>query len=172
MGRFCGNVRRYRSTGDPRAISGQFGLPSPHPKIPSPRGRVLAANAGGLPGILGVLGGQKRVVSTPVRNFCGFNSGAAAGPILVEHREVARPRCRVAAGHRPALYAASEIDNARSAGISRANANRTFGFCIVASSFKFRHNARLEYTAMSGDHLVEDEESPLPRIRKVASALD
>ena len=80
-------------------------------------------------GNFGSLGGQKRIVSTPVRNYCGFNS-------------------------------------------SRANATRTFGFCTVASSFKFRHNARLECTAMSGDHLVEDGESPLPRIRKVAPALD
>jgi hypothetical protein len=64
--------------------------------------------------------------------------------------------------------AASEIDNAKSAGTSRANANRAFGFCIIASSFKDRHNAGLECTTISGDHLVGDEESPLPQMRKGA----
>jgi hypothetical protein len=64
--------------------------------------------------------------------------------------------------------AASEIDNARSAGTSRANANRAFGVCIIASFFGYWHNAGLECTTISGDHLAEDEESPLPQIRKVA----
>jgi hypothetical protein len=64
--------------------------------------------------------------------------------------------------------AASEIDNAKSAGTSRANANRAFGVCIIASFFGYRHNARSECTTISGDHLAEDEESPLPQMRKVA----
>jgi hypothetical protein len=64
--------------------------------------------------------------------------------------------------------AAAEIDNARSAGTSRANANRAFGVCIIASFFGYRHNARLECTTISGDHLAKDEESPLPQMRKIA----
>jgi hypothetical protein len=38
--------------------------------------------------------------------------------------------------------------------------------------FEYRHNARLGCTTISGDHLVEEEESPLPQMRKVAPALD
>jgi len=65
--------------------------------------------------------------------------------------------------------AASEIDNAKSPGTSRANANRAFVVCIIASSFLgYRHNARLECTTISGDHLAEGEESPLSQMRKVA----
>ena len=56
--------------------------------------------------------------------------------------------------------AASEIDNAKSAGTSRANANRAFGFCIIASFLRYRHNARSECTTISGDYLGEDEDSP------------
>ena len=37
--------------------------------------------------------------------------------------------------------------------------------------FKYRHNAGLECTTTSGDHLVEDEESPLLQMRKVAREL-
>jgi hypothetical protein len=59
--------------------------------------------------------------------------------------------------------AASEIDNASSAGTSRANEKRTFGICIIASFLECRKNAWLERTTISGDYLGEDEESPLPK---------
>ena len=59
--------------------------------------------------------------------------------------------------------AASETDNEKSAGTSRANANRAFEFCIIASFLRNRHDARLECTTISGDHLGDDEESPLPK---------
>ena len=59
--------------------------------------------------------------------------------------------------------AASEIDNASSAGTSRANAKRTLGICIIASFLRYGNNAWLERAPISGDHLGEDAETPLPK---------
>jgi hypothetical protein len=81
IGRFCGDFRRYRSTlsvsGDPCGLSGRF-LASRLciQKFRSPRHgfdgqcRPAAGNCGSL-------GGQKPVVSSPVRNYCGFNPRAS-----------------------------------------------------------------------------------------------
>jgi hypothetical protein len=77
---------------------------------------------------------------------------------------------RAAAAALPDCFcaAASETENATSAGTSRANANRAFGVCIIASFFGYRHNARTECATISGVHLAKDEESPLLQMREVA----
>ncbi len=81
IGRFCGDFRRYRSalsvSGDTCGLSGRF-LASRLciQKFRSPR-QGFDGQCRSAPGILGVFGGQKRVVSSPVRSYCGFNPRAS-----------------------------------------------------------------------------------------------
>jgi hypothetical protein len=66
---------------------------------------------------------------------------------------------------------ASEIDKAN-AETSRAPANRVFEFVIIISLLGSRDDAPPECPAISGDHLLEEEESPLSKMEKPRPAFD
>jgi hypothetical protein len=105
-GRLCGDFRRFRSalsvSGDPCGLSGRFLPPVSASKNSVPRGRVLTANAGRLPEILGVLeakSGSFRARLVVIADL--IRALRTAGSILREHRATVRLRCRVANGLRP-----------------------------------------------------------------------
>jgi hypothetical protein len=105
VGISAGIVPLFRSPVTLAVSQADFLPPVSASKNSVPRGRVLAANAGRVPGILGVLGGQKarRFEARSVIIADSIQGLQTAGSILAEHREVARPRRRVAAGLRPPL---------------------------------------------------------------------
>jgi hypothetical protein len=77
VGIFAGIVPLFRSPVTLAVSQADFWPPVSASKNSVPRGKVLTANAGRLPGVLGVLGGQKRVVWSPAGRYRGFNPRAS-----------------------------------------------------------------------------------------------
>jgi hypothetical protein len=61
---------------------------------------------------------------------------------------------------------ASEIDH-ENAETSKATTNRVFEFVIIISRFSLRDDAPPGCSAISGDHLVKEAESPLPKMERL-----